>query len=116
MTVAENIAYTLTCPNHFRTDVTSCSAAGLTGHISRLPGRYPAEKQGLHSQALAPAKNYILMDEPLVNLDPTLKTEIHTLIKSETRGRGVLYVTHDEDELAGFADRMLHIRDGEIVG
>ena len=121
MTVAENIRFTLLDqpkPLQDRRIDELLRVAGLTGHTSQLPGQLSGGEARRVSilRALAPARNYILMDEPLVNLDPALKAEIHALIKSETGGRGVLYVTHNEDELVGFADRTLHIRDGEIVG
>ncbi len=121
MTVAENIRFTLLDQpkplQDGRIDQL-LRVAGLTGHASRLPGQLSGGEARRVSilRALAPARRYVLMDEPLVNLDPALKAEIHALIKSETRGRGVLYVTHDEDELECFANRVLHIKGGAIVG
>ena len=59
----------------------------------------------------------LLMDEPLVNLDLSLKFSIMEQIKklkAET-GKTVLFVTHDVKEAAFLADRTIVIKGGEII-
>jgi ABC-type Fe3+/spermidine/putrescine transport system ATPase subunit len=119
MTVAENIRFTLEDRSRVEQDRridALLSAAGLTEYGSRFPGQLSGGEARRVSilRALAPEKRYMLMDEPLVNLDPETKAEIHRLIRSEARGRGVLYVTHDASELEGFADVVIRMRRGRI--
>ena len=104
MTVADNIRFTLEGLPRAEQDRRIgglLSASGLSG----LGGRYPGQLSGGEARrvsvlrALAPGRPYVLMDEPLVNMDRELKTEVHALVRAETRGRGVLYVTHDASEL-----------------
>ncbi len=119
MTISENIRFTIEDQSRIVQDRRIdelLRAAGLSEYGKRFPGQLSGGEARRVSilRALAPAKRYILMDEPLVNLDPETKAEIHRLIKSEARGRGVLYVTHDASELVGFADEVLSLRGGHI--
>ena len=121
MTVSENIRFTLLDrPKPLQDQRTDelLRLAGLAEHRDRLPGQLSGGEARRVSilRALAPARRYVLMDEPLVNMDPELKAEIHRLIKAEARGRGVLYVTHDAEELESFAGRVLHLRGGAVDG
>ena len=60
-------------------------------------------------------KSYLLLDEPLVNLNPELKTVLHEIIVEETkrRGLGVLYISHDASELE-YADKRYMMSEGKI--
>lgn len=121
MTVAENIRFTLEGMPNVEQDARILGllkAAGMEGYGGRHPGQLSGGEARRVSilRALAPRKHYVLMDEPLVNLDPEIKSELHGLIRSEAAGRGVLYVTHDGSELEGFADRVLRLRRGTIEG
>lgn len=119
MTVAENIRFAIEDLSRIEQDRRISSlleSAGLSEYGKRFPGQLSGGEARRVSilRALAPAKQYILMDEPLVNLDPETKGEIHKLIESEARDRGVLYVTHDASELEGFADGVLRMRRGRV--
>jgi len=119
MTIAENISFTLESLSKAEQDtrvIGLLKAAGLEGYEGRHPGQLSGGEARRVSilRALAPGKRYVLMDEPLVNLDPEIKADLHRLIRSEAAGRGVLYVTHDDSELEGFADRVLRLRRGTI--
>ncbi len=119
MTVSENIRFALEDQSRIEQDRridALLSAAGLAEYGKRFPSQLSGGEARRVSilRALAPAKRYILMDEPLVNLDSETKAEIHRLIKSEARGRGVLYVTHDASELEGFADKVMRLRRGRV--
>jgi len=121
MTVEDNIRFTLEGLPRVEQDrriKRLLSASGLSELGSRRPGQLSGGEARRVSvlRALAPGKPYVLMDEPLVNLDPELKAEIHSLIRAETAGRGVLYVTHDASELEGFADKVLRLRGGRVEG
>jgi iron(III) transport system ATP-binding protein len=119
MTVAENIRFTIEDQSTIVQDRRIgelLESAGLAEYGKRFPGQLSGGEARRVSilRALAPARRYILMDEPLVNLDPETKAEILRLIRSEARGRGVLYVTHDASELEGFADNVIHMRRGRV--
>jgi putative ABC transport system ATP-binding protein len=68
------------------------------------------------ARALVSQPAIILADEPTGNLDTTTGAEIMALLRTLNRDQGVtlLLVTHDLDA-AGFADRVVHLRDGQIV-
>jgi putative ABC transport system ATP-binding protein len=67
------------------------------------------------ARALVTDPAMILADEPTGNLDSASTVEIMRLLAelNET-GRTVVLITH-EDEVAGFAKRVIELRDGKIV-
>ena len=68
------------------------------------------------ARALANAPKLLLADEPTGELDARTGAEMIALFERlNTDGTTILVVTHDED-LAGAARRVIHMRDGMIVG
>ncbi len=59
----------------------------------------------------------LLLDEPLSNLDPTLRTSMREELRSTLRGRGVtvLFVTHDQEDAFAVADRVALLRRGRLL-
>jgi len=59
----------------------------------------------------------LLADEPTGNLDSESGTEIMELLKrlNGERGMTVIVVTHDP-EIARYAHRVIHIKDGQVQG
>jgi len=88
------------------------------GH--RLDHR-PTEMSGGEQQRAAIARalinnpRIVLADEPTGNLDSSIGAEVMKLLRELNAERGVtlIIVTHDPD-VAAFADRIVHLRDGEI--
>ena len=89
--------------------------------LSERINHKPAQLSGGESQRVAVARalinnpSVILADEPSGSLDSQNKRELHDLffrLRSEMNQTFVI-VTHDE-QLAQQADRVLHMRDGEI--
>jgi putative ABC transport system ATP-binding protein len=68
------------------------------------------------ARALATEPALVLADEPTGNLDSRSSIEIAELLKqvSATWGRAIVMVTHDP-RIAGFADRILLMKDGAII-
>ncbi len=54
------------------------------------------------------------MDEPLSNLDASLRLEMRTEIRRlhQSLGLTTVYVTHDQEEALSLADRLVVLRDG----
>ena len=90
--------------------------------LGDLADRYPNELSGGEARrasivrALVAEKKYLLLDEPLVNLNPELKEVLHKLIVEESRrrGMGVLYISHDAMELE-YADIHYNMRAGGVA-
>ena len=64
--------------------------------------------------ALVNQPSILLADEPTGNLDSRTGREIMALFTSlHQQGNTIVLVTHDPD-LANHADRIIHLRDGQI--
>ncbi|GGH44667.1 ATP-binding cassette domain-containing protein [Frigidibacter albus] len=61
--------------------------------------------------------NAILFDEPLTVIDPHMKWELRTQLKSLHRefGHTMIYVTHDQTEALTFADKVVVMSEGTVV-
>ena len=83
---------------------------------------YPIKLSGGQAQRVSLARaflfdsNIILLDEPLTSLDLKLKKEITDLFLSiwNEDKRTAIYVTHDIDEAAYIAHRIIILRNGTI--
>lgn len=99
-------------------------AAELLGflNLSERLNHKPSELSGGEQQRVAVARalvnnpSVILADEPSGNLDTENKNELHKLFfrLRDTFGQTIIIVTHDR-QLAEMSDRILNIRDGQIV-
>jgi ABC-type Fe3+/spermidine/putrescine transport system ATPase subunit len=91
--------------------------------IEQLSGRYPHELSGGEQQRVALARalvgkpRVLLLDEPLSSLDPELRDALRGELARLQRTVGVttIYVTHDRDDVAVLADRVVEMRGGRIV-
>jgi len=85
--------------------------------------RYPRQLSGGQQQRVALMRallldpDVLLLDEPLGSLDPMIRFDLQTDLRTIFRelGKTVLLVTHDLAEAAYFADRVVLLRDGRIV-
>lgn len=61
--------------------------------------------------------NALLFDEPLTVIDPHMKWELRTQLKSlhQEFGHTMIYVTHDQTEALTFADKVVVMYDGRVV-
>lgn len=94
---------------------------GLLGLAQRLHHR-PAELSGGEQQRVALARALInhpaivLADEPTGNLDSKNSEIVLKMLRNSNQelGQTVLMITHNP-EAAAYGDRIIHMRDGEIV-
>ena len=68
------------------------------------------------ARALVVEPEIIFADEPTGNLDSATSREVMELMQKVVREKQqtLIMVTHD-NELAAFADRIFHIKDGKII-
>jgi putative ABC transport system ATP-binding protein len=124
MTAEANVALALTFqgvygPERERRTAEALERVGLTRRAKHRPG----ELSGGEQQRVALARGLVhrplllLADEPTGNLDRRMALEIIDLMRSINRGQGttVIMVTHDEENAARAADRIVRLRDGRIV-
>ena len=69
------------------------------------------------ARAVAAGSNVILMDEPFSNLDPELRHATRSEIRqlAHRAGRGLVLVTHDQEEALSTADRLAVMHEGRLV-
>jgi putative ABC transport system ATP-binding protein len=68
------------------------------------------------ARALVNKPSIILADEPTGNLDSKTSNEIMALFDDlQAQGNTIVLVTHEHD-IAEFAHRIIHIRDGKVAG
>jgi molybdate transport system ATP-binding protein len=94
-----------------------------TLEIRALADRYPDELSGGQRQrtalarALAAEPRALLLDEPFAALDASLRVRLRDELRElQARlGRPILLITHDEADVAAFADDVVRIEDGRAV-
>jgi len=124
MTVYDNIAYALKLKRMDKQaiDATVKEAATMT-KIDQLLERYPSQLSGGQQQRVAVARaiavkpKLFLMDEPLSNLDAKLRVATRTELKAihDKTEATTVFVTHDQAEAMSLADRIVIMKDGEVV-
>jgi len=121
MTVAQNILFGV---GHLSRDEAARRVTALL-EVTDLVGldrRRPDElsvgetRRVALARALAPRPKYLLMDEPLTNLDPDLKRRMLGLIRSsvDDTETSLIYVTHDQDEVGELTDRVARLAAGRL--
>jgi ABC-type Fe3+/spermidine/putrescine transport system ATPase subunit len=91
--------------------------------VSGLAARYPHELSGGEQQRVALARalvgspRLLLLDEPLSSLDAELRAAMRSELARIQRTLAVttVYVTHDREDAAVLADRVIEMRAGRIV-
>ncbi len=90
-------------------DMLNKKARGLTADVK--------QKISLGRGMVREDVNALLFDEPLTVIDPHMKWELRTQLKSLHRefGHTMIYVTHDQTEALTFADKVVVMYDGRVV-
>jgi putative ABC transport system ATP-binding protein len=92
---------------------------GLGAHTGKLPSQMSGGQQQrvAIARALIHEPRMVVCDEPTASLDAAAGRNVMELLRSVAGGsdRAVLVVTHD-DRIYRFADRIIEMSDGMIVG
>ncbi len=125
LTVWENVALPLKETTHLGDDEIArrVDDALRAVELEEAAERYPAEisggmvKRAGLARAVVCQADVVLYDEPTSGLDPVTSATIHRLIRRLNRERGItsVVVTHDVLGAMGFADRLLMLKDGQVV-
>jgi len=124
MTVRQNLSFGL--------EMRRIDRVAAAGRMERVIGmvqlkgmedRYPRQLSGGQQQRVALARalviepKLLLLDEPLANLDATLREEMRFFIRDLQRRVGItaMYVTHDQAEAMVMSDRIVVMFDGAIA-
>ena len=82
---------------------------------------YPSELSGGMKKRVALARALVLspkvlfLDEPFSALDPIVRLKLQDELKTLSKGKCVIFVTHDIDEALNIADSIVILRQGKIV-
>lgn len=121
MTVEANVAYPLrrrkVPKSQAQADITRALAVvGLESFRRRRPSELSGGQQQrvALARAIVAAPEVMLYDEPLSNLDPSLRRSIRDQIKKlhALGGRTSVYVTHDLEEAMHLSDRIVVMQSG----
>jgi len=98
----------------------SLKAVGLSGRLEHRPSEMSGGEQqrAALARALVNRPKLLLADEPTGNLDSKTGTEILDLIRNlnKTLGMTVIMVTHERALADRYANRMIFLGDGKLVG
>lgn len=123
MTVFENMAFALKVRKYKKSEIDNLvRKAAKTLKIENLLDRKPKELSGGQRQRVAIGRAIVrnpfafLFDEPLSNLDASLRCQMrYELAKlKEHLKTTMVYVTHDQSEAMTLADKIVVMRDGVI--
>lgn len=90
---------------------------GLAGYYNRKINELSGGQKQRVAIARALVKNprIILADEPTGNLDSATAEETFALLKELSRDRLILIVSHDRENAEQYADRIIELKDGEVL-
>lgn len=124
LSIWENIAYGLKVKKLSKEEV--MARTGKVVELMQLKGmerRFPNQLSGGQQQRVALARaiviepSVLLFDEPLSNLDAKLREHMRDELRSLQKRLGItsLYVTHDQAEAMAISDRVVIMKDGDLM-
>lgn len=124
MTVYDNVAFGLRMKGASAAEIRSRVEEALQMvQLSEFAARKPQQLSGGQQQRVALARAAVnkplvlLLDEPLSALDFKLRKQMQLELKQLQRRLGItfIFVTHDQEEALSMSDRVVVMREGEIV-
>ena len=124
MTVSENIAFGLRIKKYSRSEMLkridwALNLLSLEGLESRLPRDLSGgqRQRVAFARAVVVEPEVLLLDEPLSNLDATLRLKMRIELKRihKKLGATIIYVTHDQIEAMSLSDRVAIMHEGKLA-
>ena len=126
MTVAENVAFGMKVSKVKRGKQEIAARVAELLRLVRLDGlgkRFPSQISGGQRQRVALARalavdpKVLLLDEPFGALDANVRRDLRRWLREihDELGITTLFVTHDQEEALDLADRVVILKDGDIV-
>jgi putative spermidine/putrescine transport system ATP-binding protein/putrescine transport system ATP-binding protein len=124
MTVGQNVGFGMRHRGIPRREIPERTASVLARvQLDGLAHRKPSELSGGQQQRVALARamatepEVMLLDEPLSNLDASLRLQLRIELRQVLTAAGstAIIVTHDQEEAMGLADRIVLMKAGRIV-
>ena len=124
MNIWENVAYGLRVAKVGKEELIRRTEAALElMQLKGLESRFPNQLSGGQQQRVALARaviiepSVLLFDEPLSNLDAKLRESMRDELRALQKRLGItsLYVTHDQSEAMAISDRVVIMKDGNIM-
>ena len=126
MTVADNIAFGMQVSRVRRSRAEIAARVEDLLRLVKLSGlgnRFPAQISGGQRQRVALARalsvdpKVLLLDEPFGALDANVRRDLRRWLRDIHDELGItsIFVTHDQEEALDLADRVVILKDGEIV-
>ena len=124
MTVGDNVAFGLEARKVAKAERRERAARALASvGLEGAAGRPVQSLSGGEQQRVALARALIveprvlLLDEPLSNLDPTLRRSTREELRATLHRLGMtaLFVTHDQEDAFAVADRIAVLREGKLL-
>ena len=120
MTIEQHLKFVM--PRHTLTRDQEINAILEMTGLNQLRHRRPhqlSEGQARRvalARAFSAASRYIIMDEPLSNLDPDARESLIELIRNhaQTKRTGLLYITHDEHEAHSIGGKRCWLDKGKV--
>lgn len=121
--VSQNIAFPLKCKKLSKQAISArVEELAKTTGVGHLLKRYPGTLSGGEAQRVALARTLasdpeiLLLDEPLANLDITLRSGLSKLLREiNLSGKTIIHVTHDFTEAATLSNKVAVIENGVLV-
>jgi ABC-type sugar transport system ATPase subunit len=118
LSVLQNLVFAAGGRRHRAAALELLARMGLDGLAHRRPHALSAGQAGrvAVARALAARPRYLLLDEPLVNLDPATRADMQALIRRQATelGAGVLWITHDEGEASAVGGARAWLVGGQL--
>jgi len=124
MTVLENVSYALKIKKETKNEANekamdAIKKVGLEEHINKYPNQLSGGQQQRVAIARTIALNsdIILFDEPMSALDADNRLSLRKEFKRIQKEYNItmIYITHDQEEAFSLSDRVMVMKDGEIL-
>jgi putative spermidine/putrescine transport system ATP-binding protein len=117
MPVEQNVAFGLEARGVGKTERLEKARAALASVGLEGAGGRPIQSLSGGEQQRVIEPRALLLDEPLSNLDPTLRQAMRDDLRAMLRRVGVpaLFVTHDQEDAFAIADRIALLKNGKLL-